>query len=96
MICPPYPFLYLIKGVTLGAQDVSSESGGARTGEVSAGMLKSIGVKYVIVGHSERRAMGETYDTVNKKIKELVKEKLRPSSAWAKKSATRTAAIFMS
>lgn len=78
VICPPYPFLYLIKGVTLGAQDVSSESGGARTGEVSAGMLKSIGVKYVIVGHSERRAMGETYDTVNKKIKELVKEKITP------------------
>lgn len=77
-ICPPYPFLALIKGVTLGSQDVSHESAGARTGQVSAPMLKSIGVKYIIVGHSERRAMGETYDTVNKKIKELIKSKITP------------------
>jgi len=64
VICPPYPFLYQGKRVTLGAQDCSPFPGGSFTGEVSAEMLRSFGCLYVIVGHSER-----------KEDKELVKRK---------------------
>lgn len=55
--------------IFLGAQNVSSEEKGAFTGEISAGMLSDLGVKYVIMGHSERRAMGEDNLLINKKIK---------------------------
>jgi triosephosphate isomerase len=55
--------------VVIGAQNVHYESSGAYTGEVSAEMLKTAGVKYVIIGHSERRAyFGETDILVNKKV----------------------------
>jgi len=60
------------KGISLGAQDIFWEnlrSGGAYTGEVSAEMLKKYGVKYVLVGHSERRALGDTNEIVAKKLK---------------------------
>ena len=69
VICPPAPFIHLIGGkIKRGAQDVSVEKEeGAFTGEVSASQLKSIGVSYAIVGHSERRARGETSHTVAKK-----------------------------
>ena len=53
--------------VTVGAENVFYEKNGAYTGEVSADMLKDLGVKYVIIGHSERRQyFGETDITVNK------------------------------
>jgi triosephosphate isomerase (TIM) len=61
MVCPPFPYLLetgrLLKdsGVTLGAQSVCAETQGAFTGEVSAAMLKDVGCRYVLVGHSERR-----------------------------------------
>src|SRR5258706_14097651 len=64
VICPPAAYLALLKAT--GAQDVFYESEGAYTGEVSADMLKSLGVRYVIVGHSERRAQGDTDEIVNK------------------------------
>ena len=54
--------------VSVGAQNVFFEKSGAYTGEVSADMLKDLGVKYVIIGHSERRAMGETNADVNAKV----------------------------
>ena len=54
--------------VSVGAQNVFYEKSGAYTGEVSADMLKDLGVKYVIIGHSERRAMGETDADVNAKV----------------------------
>ena len=76
VIAPPFPFLsplnQVMKKAKLGAQDVfwenPSAGGGAYTGEVSSSQLKSLGVKYVIVGHSERRALGETENQVNKKV----------------------------
>jgi triosephosphate isomerase len=75
-ICPPYTNLSevskIVKGSTvkLGAQDVFWEASGAYTGKVSCAMLKSVGVTYVIIGHSEQRQyFGETDDTVNKKVK---------------------------
>lgn len=55
------------------------EEKGAYTGEVSAQMLKSIGVEYVIIGHSERRQyFNETDETVNKKVKTAFKHELKP------------------
>ncbi len=63
MLCPPFPYLMetarLLKdsGVALGAQSVCAEAQGAFTGEVSAAMLKDVGCRYVLVGHSERRQL---------------------------------------
>src|SRR4029453_16176466 len=62
-VCPPFVYLWetarLLKSssIALGAQSTCAEPVGAFTGEVSASMLKDVGCKYVIVGHSERRAI---------------------------------------
>ncbi len=85
VLCPPFTSLGDVKDVildtniALGAQDVYWEKEGAYTGEVSPKMLKSLGCKYVIVGHSERRAyFGETNEIVNKKAKAALEEGLSP------------------
>jgi triosephosphate isomerase len=76
-IAPPLPFIAELsqlagaQKIEFVAQDVSVVSEGAHTGEVGAGQLRSIGVKCAIVGHSERRAAGETDEEVNLKIKAL-------------------------
>ena len=63
LVCPPFPYLATVasrvagSGVKLGAQNVSEHDAGAYTGEVAPSMLRDIGCQYVIVGHSERRAM---------------------------------------
>lgn len=74
VICPTFVCLAAAveaaKGsnIHIGAQNVHWEKSGAFTGEISAEMLKSIGVEYVIIGHSERRQyFGETDQTVNKR-----------------------------
>ena len=78
-LCVPAPYLAqfralaaqhaALQAVGLGAQDVSAQAGGAYTGEVSASMLREIGCRYVIVGHSERRAIyGETDELVARKF----------------------------
>jgi triosephosphate isomerase len=64
--------------LTAGAQDVFFESEGAFTGEISAKMLRDMDVSYVIVGHSERRKMGETDETVSKKALAAVSAGLCP------------------
>lgn len=70
VVCPPFVYLSLFKGLALGAQDVYFEEKGAFTGEVSPAMLKNLDVEYVIIGHSERRKhFGETDEVINKKIK---------------------------
>ena len=76
ILCVPYIDLFYAllntqgTNIKIGAQNMHWEEKGAYTGEVSAQMLKSIGVKYVIIGHSERRQyFEETDESVNKKIK---------------------------
>lgn len=83
IICPSFihitPLASLPKRkVLVGAQDVSFETKGAFTGGVSAAMLRDSGVTHVIVGHSERRAQGETDEMVNKKALAVLKEGLTP------------------
>lgn len=83
VICPPFPFLFLGRGLVLGAQNCFWENppdrGGAFTGEVSPVMLKSLGVKYVILGHSERvMQMGETNAMTAKKVKAALTAGLTP------------------
>jgi triosephosphate isomerase len=85
LICPPFTSLYpvsqIIKNssVKLGAQNVYFENEGAFTGEISPFMLKDIGVEYVICGHSERRNIfGETDEIINKKVKKVTENGMRP------------------
>ncbi len=65
--------------IALAAQNCHAEASGAFTGEVSADMLKDLGVQYVILGHSERRQLfGETDDGVNKKVGAVLKAGMLP------------------
>ena len=65
--------------IKIGAQNCASENNGAFTGEISAEMIKSFGVEYTIIGHSERRAYySETNEILNKKINLCLKNKLTP------------------
>jgi triosephosphate isomerase len=83
-ICPPTLFISAIADtlkktkISIGAQDAFYEPKGAYTGSVSVDMLKRIGVKYIILGHSERRELGETDELVNKKLKVCLKNKVTP------------------
>ena len=85
VLCVPYIDLFYSlltaqgSNIKIGAQNMHYEEKGAYTGEVSAKMLKSIGVEYVIIGHSERRQyFKETDETVNKKIKAAFENGLKP------------------
>ncbi|MFI3306243.1 MAG: triose-phosphate isomerase [Rikenellaceae bacterium] len=85
IVCPPFTHiagvLEVVKGspIAVGAQNCAAESKGAYTGEISAEMLASMGVEYVILGHSERREYyGETSETLNKKIAQVYANGLTP------------------
>jgi triosephosphate isomerase len=69
-----------------GAQDIFWEEAGAFTGEISPTMLKSLWVRYVIVGHSERRwKLGETDEIINKKVKAALENEITPILAVGEK-----------
>ncbi len=78
-VAPPSPFIEGLSGrrtlkrVQIGAQDCSRFSAGAQTGEISAKMLKEAGAQFVIVGHSERRALGDSEADVNVKMRQAQK-----------------------
>jgi triosephosphate isomerase len=104
VVCPP--FLYVSEvgrlvrdsGVELGAQNVSAEAQGAFTGEVSASMLEDVGCTYVIVGHSERRALyGEGDQLVARKFAAALGRGLIPilcvGEQLADREAERTEAV---
>ena len=85
VVCVPYTDLWAvaeaIKGskIKLGAENVAWADSGAFTGEISADMLKEIGVEYVIIGHSERRQyFGETDESVNMRLKQALAKGLKP------------------
>lgn len=85
ILCVPYTDLFYAlltaqnTNIKIGAQNMHWKESGAYTGEISAPMLKSIGVEYVIIGHSERRQyFNETDESVNKKIKTAFKYELNP------------------
>lgn len=85
VVCPPFTALKSVSDVLadtqikLGCQNMSSEDDGAYTGEISHTMLKELFVKYVILGHSERREYyKETDFWVNKKVKKALEKNLRP------------------
>ena len=84
IMCPPFVYLSALlntrveSSVAIGAQDVYFEDQGAFTGEVSATMLKDLGVSYVIVGHSEKRLEGDTDEKISKKLLSLLEAGLKP------------------
>jgi triosephosphate isomerase len=84
-VCPPLVYLDAVaqtlagSSLQLGAQNVYFESVGAFTGEVSAAMVRDVGCRYVILGHSERRnILGETNAEVNRKVHAVLAEELIP------------------
>ncbi len=85
IICPTFPLLHPLSQILdqnkkffLGAQNCSAYEKGAYTGEVSAGILQSVGCEYVIIGHSERRKLfGETEQILFQKLQLALKENLK-------------------
>lgn len=85
IICAPFPYLPALRNITAGslietgAQNCSNHDWGAYTGEVSAPMIKSIGVPYIIIGHSERRQyFGEDGALLAAKVDAVLKHELTP------------------
>ena len=85
VVCAPFVYLDALRepleacGAALGAENVSEYEDGAYTGEVSARMLRDVGCRWVIVGHSERRQyFAETDETVNKRTKAALAAGLKP------------------
>jgi triosephosphate isomerase len=92
VICPPLIYLESLgslitsRSCVLGAQDAFWEHVGAYTGQVSPDMLFNTKARYVIVGHSERRAMGETDEMISRKIKSILQFPLIPIVCIGEKS----------
>lgn len=82
VICPPYIYMESLKTsghrCVLGSQDLFQEAEGSFTGNISYLQLKNLGSKYAIVGHSERRAQGESDELVNKKVKASLRGMITP------------------
>lgn len=82
--CPPFVYLSSLlntrseSSFVVGAQDTYFELQGAFTGEVSPTMLKDLGVSYSIVGHSEKRAKGDTDENISKKVQALLEVGINP------------------
>jgi triosephosphate isomerase len=80
VFCPPFQYLYELKKsnrnvkIYFGAQDIFYKKEGAYTGEISGPMLKDLGAHFVIVGHSEKRELGETDEMISKKVLSALKQ----------------------
>jgi len=83
VVCPPFIYLEEIVSlynghrIAIGAQDVFEKNKGSFTGMISPNMLKKNGVDYVILGHSERRALGESNKYINSKVRASLKAGLK-------------------
>jgi len=104
VICPPFTSLETAvdaargSSIGIGAQNAFWESSGAYTGEVAPGMLEAMGVRYVILGHSERRhVFGETDEEVNRKLLHVLSHDLVPivclGETLEERDAERTEAV---
>ena len=94
VIAPPFVYLPLFRPTSyfkLGAQDVSFADEGAWTGEISTQMLRDLKVSYVLVGHSERRELGETNDAVHQKLAAALSRGLRAVLCVGEKERSRDA-----
>lgn len=83
VLAPPAPCISMLSvgnrsKVAIGAQDISDTTAGAATGEITGGILRSLGVTYVIVGHSERRAKGESEALILEKVRRALVNRLTP------------------
>ena len=85
VVCPPYTSLKSVSDILsntqihVGSQNISAEDSGAYTGEISHEMLKELYVRYVIIGHSERREyFKESDDSINRKVLKALEKKLKP------------------
>lgn len=104
-VCPPFVYLAEMReglaGAELGAQDVSERESGAFTGDVSVQMLKDVGCRWVIVGHSERRQWHRESDAlVSAKAERVLQAGLRPivcvGESLAEREAGRTQQVVRS
>lgn len=78
VLCPPAVYLSSINYPNIGAQDCFWEDKGAFTGQVSPAQLNDLGVKYCIIGHSEKRGVGESDEMINAKLKACLAQKIIP------------------
>ena len=85
VVCPPYTSLKSVSDILsntqihVGSQNISAEDSGAYTGEISHEMLKELYVRYVIIGHSERREyFQESDDLINRKVLKALEKNLKP------------------
>ena len=84
VICPPTPFIESVgkilarRGLSVGAQGVSALPGSKHTGSITASMVASVGALYVIVGHSEQRAHGESEESIRAAVDSALDAKLFP------------------
>lgn len=93
IICPSSIYIERFKKAPflLGSQNISNYPSGSSTGELSAEQLKSVGIKFAIVGHSERRQnQHETNEEINTKIKQLIKYDITPILCVGESQAHRT------
>jgi triosephosphate isomerase len=105
LVCPPFPYIAAIstrigdRKISLGAQTVSEFDSGAYTGEIAPSMLVDLGCEYVIVGHSERRALyGESSQIVARKFAAALNAGLTPilcvGETLGERDAARTEAVI--
>lgn len=78
VLCPPAVYLSVVKYPALGAQDCFWQDRGAYTGQISPLQLKDLKIRYCIVGHSERRIIGETDSQINFKLHSLLEHGITP------------------
>ena len=92
ILCPPFVYMPFFKiknkKVNLGSQDISSGENKKSTGQINAKMLNEFNVKYVLIGHSERRDFGETNDLIANKVKYAQENGITPIVCVGEKTKT--------